>query len=329
MNPKVTITTVLLYLLTTCPAALAESAVAEPAMTAAIALFDTGQWDAAQSALEDLDGQSPTAVTAYYLGLISEQQGDLEVATEHMEEAAEKDPANSVYHQKLGEYYGTLTRDASVFKVMGLAKKSRASFEQAVALDGSNLDARSGLISYYLQAPGIAGGSEEKAMEQAQEIFRQDSARGHYAIARVYQHQENAEAAEREYRKALALDPENGDAWMALGIFLTSSERYADAQATYRERLSKVPDDMSILYQVGRTSSISGQDLEEGRAALQRYLAEHQPLPDDPGHDWAHYRLGLILQQLGDTDAARTEYTEALALNDDHPEAGKALKKLN
>lgn len=300
----------------------------DTARTAAIELYETGQFKEAENAFKTLHAQDAGPVPSYYLGLINQQQGDLDTAVEYMKEAVGQDPANSVYHQKLGEYYGTQAGSASVFKKMGLAKKSRASFEKAVELDGSNLDARSGLMTYYLQAPAIVGGSEEKALDQAQEIARQDTARGHFARAQVYQHQDKLEAVEREYRAAIQSDPEERDPWLALGIFLTGQERYDDALALYRERLNAVPDDMPITYQLGRTVSISGQRLDEGLAAFKRYISEYQPAPDDPGLDWAHYRLGLIYQELGDVEAARREYTEALVLNADHPEASKALKKL-
>lgn len=305
-----------------------EEEVTGTATTTAIDLYETQQFKEAENIFNGLREQEGGPVPSYYLALINQKQGDLETAAEYMEEAAEQDPANSLYRQKLGEYYGTQAGNASVFKKMGLAKKSRASFEKAVELDGNNLDARSGLLTYYLQAPGIAGGSEEKALDQAREISRQNPARGHLAMAQVYQHQGELEAVESEYRAAIEADPEELDPWLGLGIFLTSQERYGDALKLYRERLSTQPDDMPITYQLGRTVSISGQSLEEGRAALTHYILVYQPTADDPGLDWAHYRLGLIYEKLGDNEAAGREYQAALDLNADHPEAGKALKKL-
>jgi len=301
---------------------------ADTAATAAIELYETGRFEEAQSAFTVLREQDGGPIPSYYLGLVQQQQGDFDSATEYMEEAVEMDPLNSVYQQKLGEFYGTQASNANVFKRMGLAKKTRISFEKAVELDGSNLDARSGLLTYYLQAPAIAGGSEEKALEQAQEIFRQNPARGYAARAQVYQNQGDLEAVEREYRSAIEADPGERVPWLALGIFLTGQERYDDALALYRERLRAMPDDMPITYQLGRTVSISGQSLDEGRAAFERYISEYRPTPDDPGLDWAHYRLGLIYQQKGEKDAAMREYEKALAINAEHPEAGKALKNL-
>lgn len=295
----------------------------------AIDLYDQGNLTGAQAAFEVLEKQQPDARWSYYLGRINAQQGDLETAAEYMEEAVGMDDTSSLYHQKLGEYYGTLAGSASIFKQMGLAKKSKSNFERAVELDGSNLDARSGLLTYYLQAPGIAGGSEEKAEEQAIEIGRQDPARGHFAMAQVRAAQGDEEAAEREYRIATEVAPENSDTWVSFGIYLTGKERYDEALAVYRQRLDLQPDDMAVTYQFGRTVSISGISLEEGRDAFVRYTTQFQPGPDDPGLDWAHYRLGLIYSQLDEREAAASEYRTSLEINPDHPEAKKALRKMN
>lgn len=46
----------------------------------------------------------------------------------------------------------------------------KSAWEKAVQLDPKTVDARESLIQYYLQAPAIAGGSVDKAIEMATEI---------------------------------------------------------------------------------------------------------------------------------------------------------------
>ena len=117
-------------------------------------------------------------------------------------------------------------------------------------------------------------------------------------------------------------------AYLALGIFLTGKERFDEAMEVYESALKANPEDMGITYQIGRTASISGAYPERGVAAFNRYL-EHTPLPDEPGLDWANYRLGLIYQHQGNTEQAKFYYQQALVLNSNHPEAKKALKKIS
>jgi len=42
---------------------------------------------------------------------------------------------------------------------------------------------------------------------------------------------------------------------LALGIYLTSQERFDEAMQIYETALQKSPDDMGITYQVGRKAS--------------------------------------------------------------------------
>jgi tetratricopeptide (TPR) repeat protein len=104
-----------------------------------------------------------------------------------LEKSVELDSVNSSYWLWLGRSYGDQTRKASIFRRRGLALRTRAAFEKAVALDSANLDARAHLVDYHLEAPGIVGGSEEEALRQAEEIRRRDEPRGLLELARVYE----------------------------------------------------------------------------------------------------------------------------------------------
>ena len=303
-------------------------AVADDTLDQAVSLYQQGLLDEAQVSFEGIQHAGPQrADTYYYLGLIHQSRGDYMQAADYFEKAVDRDKQQSKYYQGLGEAYGSAVQSVSVFKKMRLAGKIRDAFERAVELDGDNIEARSGLITYYVNAPGIAGGSNEKAMEQAREIARRDTYRGHLSLASIYQSQDDDTAVVREYRAAIEDSPDAMIAYLALGIYLTSQERFDEAMQIYETALQKNPDDMGITYQVGRTASISGDYQDLGITAFSRYL-DYTPKPDEPGLDWANYRLGLIYQQQGKTEQAKHHYQQALVLNSDHPEAEKALKKI-
>ena len=59
-----------------------------------------------------------------------------------------------------------------------LAGKVRNEFEAAVRLDPNNVDARSDLGEFYLEAPGIVGGGRDKAEAQTQALAALDPAKG-------------------------------------------------------------------------------------------------------------------------------------------------------
>ena len=82
----------------------------------------------------------------------------------------------------------------------------------------------------------------------------------------------------------------------------------------------------AILYQIGRTASLSGLHLDRGEEALKAYIAS--PLANGPAPANAHYRLGMIYEKKGAKDLARREYQLALELNPRLEDAEKALRAL-
>ena len=91
------------------------------------------------------------------------------------------EPNSSNYHTWLGDTYGNKINNVIFFKKMGMAKKIKIKkhFTTAIKLDANNIDAREGLTQYYNEAPGIVGGSTEKAMGHAAILISQDKYRGY------------------------------------------------------------------------------------------------------------------------------------------------------
>src|SRR5260221_1048470 len=122
-------------------------------------------------------------------GVAAMAAGDHDKAIQLLKLAVAKSPRNASAHYHLGEAYGDAAQSAGIFSQASLAGKCRDEFESAVALDPNHLDARSSLLEFYVMAPGIIGGSETKALQQAQEIRKRDSLRGHLAFVQIYSHQ--------------------------------------------------------------------------------------------------------------------------------------------
>jgi tetratricopeptide (TPR) repeat protein len=209
-----------------------------------------------------------------------------------------------------------------------LARRLKASFERAVELDPNHIDGREGLVQFYLQAPGIAGGSVAKAREQAAEIRRISPHRGHLADATIANDQKDLAGAERAYRAAASALPDSVSGVAPLLSFLSNNGRAAEAFPVIDGFLARHPDNRAMQYWLGRTAAVSGQQLDRGEAALRQLLttpSDNAPriLPEN-----VHYRLGDIAAKRGDLTGARAEYGKALALNPDHQNAKDALRRL-
>lgn len=234
-----------------------------------------------------------TAETQAALGAKHLAAENADAAVAAYEKAVELDPGSSALRLQLASAYGLAAQKAGMLSKMGWAKKVRASYEKAVELDPKNLAARESLMSFYQMAPSMMGGGMDKAREQASAIRQLDPVRGH----------------------------------VAFGMIAQAEKKFADAEKEFDAALALAPDDYAALYQVGRTAALSGQHLDRGAEALQRCLALTPPA-GAPGHDAAHWRLGIIHEKRGDKAAARAAYEAALKVNPKFPQALEALKKL-
>lgn len=125
-----------------------------------------------------LSPSSPTPTTAFALGQAAVRMRQYERAVAWFEQAVQLDPTNAGYHLWLGRAYGHQARRASAGEQFFLARKVRRHLEKAVVLDPDDIAARRDLMQYYLQAPGLLGGSVAKAQKQAEEIAKRDASQG-------------------------------------------------------------------------------------------------------------------------------------------------------
>ena len=293
-----------------------------------VRLFNAGRLAEAKPVLAAAARAAPRdGAVAFYLGRIELAEGDGESAARWLERATAVEPRNSAYHYWLGNAYGRQAVRAGKLKQARLAGRIRGAFERAVALDPDNLDARTGLLQYYVVAPGFMGGSVKRAREQAREIARRSPLRGGVAEGVLAEREKDAAAAERAFTAAVAAAPDSALGYTVLGDFYRRTGRHDAAFATFERMRRALPNEPSALYLIGRTSAVSGQRLAEGAAALTAYIAA--PRRDtDPPLASAHFRLGAIREKQGDRAAARREYEATLRLDPAQAEARAGLARV-
>lgn len=294
-------------------------------LNAGIQQYEDRQFQQAKSTLKKIDDDHKEYAQAqFYLGRIAFDNDEYEDAEEYFEEAIDTNEKNAEYHYWYGNAVGVIARDANVIKQGFLAPKIKSAYETAVELDPSMVDAHWGLVEYYTQAPGFMGGSWEKATETAKHIGTLNPERGHLAMATIFLRQENYDGAEKEYKELLKIDKKYK---LNLGYFYQQQKQYDKAFDLFETEYKNDPDNLNALYQIGRTSAMSGQRVQRGINCLQNYLSKEEK-DGQPSLAAAHMRLGMIYEKSGKNDLAITHYKKSLNKDSSMKQAKDGLKRL-
>ena len=172
----------------------------------------------------------------------------------------------------------------------------------------------------YLQEVRSAGGTGEliSALKSAkvtkpshvdpQAAAQQGEIQQHSARGAAYMRETRYADAEKEYRAALRLAPQDADLHFNLGIALGQEGNPDGAIAEFREVLRLNPNHEWAHANLGIALGNKGD--WDGEIA-----EEHEALRLNPNNDFAHVDLGVALGGKGDWDGETAEEREALRLN--------------
>lgn len=309
---------VVVLLLSVLPAAAADSA---QDMLAA------GRIDEAITALKGRLSSAPTdAESANLLCRSYYAMEDWDRAESACKKAVALDSNNSRFHLWMGRVYGGKADRANFFIAASLAGKVLDEFQRAVQLDPKDVAARLDLAEFYLEAPGIVGGGEDKAREQARTIGTINPAREHWVYARIAEKKKDTKTAEREYRQYIDLSKGDAEAWLNLALFFRRQKRLDEMeQAIVKTSQAPMPK-LDVLVEAAQILFRSGRSYPFAIELLKRYLATG-PVEEAPAFK-AHYLLGMLLEKQGDRASAAQQYRASLALARNFGLAQQALSRV-
>jgi hypothetical protein len=277
-------------------------------------LLDAGKYaELERAAHERLKSQSEDsqALAALALALVEDGQGGkLDGLIPGLQTCIDKQQA--VCHYALGRVYGHQTMTASLFKMPGLATRTKEQFIKAVELDPLMFDARLALTQFYIMAPGIAGGSMTKAKEVAAEAQARQPQ--HAKILRFYiaAAEKDWSAAEKELSSVqpgddMGLRNELRDGWSRLATANLEAKNLPKARQIFEALQRDHPSQAIGHYGLGRVLTALDQP-DEAVKALERArtLEGADRLPVD-------HRLGLALLAAGDKPAAKVALERFIA----------------
>lgn len=289
--------------------------------------FQQGNYSASIATLRNAVAQDGTSAEAYYwLGRNYYELRDFDNAIAQAERSIQLEPSNSAYHQWLGRSYG---EKADRERSFSLAKKVKKEFQEAVRLDGKNLQARRDLEEYCIDAPWIAGGSKDEAKAQVEAIAAVDPVEGHLARATFDEAAlKKIDLAENEYREVLNAKPNRFEPYAEVINFFGAMKKLPEMNAAIQAAAQVAPGDSRLLFYRGVAKVQEGADYAHGEEFLKAYLASTPERSDWPTHAQARDWLGRLYEAEGKRTEAAEQYRAALQLDPGRKEAKARLEKL-
>ncbi len=143
--------------------------------------------------------------TIEYLGDIAGQNKSWENAIYYYNKLKQLKPTEANYHYKYGGVMGMKAKESNKFKALGMITEIKSSFEKAISLNPKHIEARAALVEFYLQLPGIVGGSEKKALLYANEIAQISAVDGYLSKGHIAEYFGRFKEAEIQYKKAIEI----------------------------------------------------------------------------------------------------------------------------
>ena len=239
-----------------------------------------------------IDTNEKNAEAHYYLAFTLFMLKNLDDAIEECEKAVELDNNNADYHFNLGRLYGEDAADASIFRIPFLVGKIKDEAETALKLNPNHIGARILLANFYFHAPGILGGSYDKAIEHAIIAAKLDEWQGRILLIRIYNKLKKCNKAENECKLLENIDTDNQELQLVLfneyGSLLIKQNRIDEAIEKYKKTVSLAPN-----------------------------------------KSWTHNSLGNVYLLKGKYDEAIAEFNIALTINPNSEYAKGKLEETN
>ena len=295
----------------------AHSLIADGRVDEAIARLDS------QISSSPNDAQAHNLLCRAYFSL-----GDWDRGISDCEKAVALAPDNSQFHLWLGRIYGEKADSSSFVAAAGLARRVKSEFETAVRLNPANVDARSDLAEFYLEAPGVIGGGRAKAEAQASSLATIDPVIAHGVEARIAEKHKDYETAEQEYRAAIRASHGSASAWLNLGLFYKHRQQFDQMEEALSHVRSAPLDRPEALVDAAEILIHTQRNLPEATQLLHAYLKSNAKVEQAPAFK-VHFLLGTANEELGRKKDAASEYRTALSMAKEFRPAQQALQRVS
>lgn len=166
-------------------------------------LYQQNKFVEARTLFESHLNSSPNHTkTIEYLGDIAGKYKQWDKAMGYYEKIKNQYPKNAVYQYKYGGALGMKAKEMNKFKALGMIGDIENSFLLSAKLDSKYIDVRWALVMFYIELPGIVGGSETKAQKYADELMALSKVDGFMAKGYIDEYFKRYTNAEANYKNA-------------------------------------------------------------------------------------------------------------------------------
>jgi tetratricopeptide (TPR) repeat protein len=285
-------------------------------------LLENHEYSAARDAVDEYLRDSPDDPDALLVRAnIYSAEGDFDRAADTLEKAVSLRENDVDLLLALAAVYRDKLMRSGLLGKMGNAKKSKAAVEKAFEIDPTNLATRRQLVGYLVHAPGFAGGDKDRGRQIARETIALDEGEGRMLLALALRQKGETEGAVEEYKRVIALDPKNGNAYYMLGELFLEKKDYESADECFRKDIEVTPDE-AMGYDGLGDCYLEQKLIDEAIAQYQLALDVDEYFGD------SRFKLAKTLQKKKEYDEAVFHYTKLLELTPGHIDCGKAKKQL-
>ena len=166
-------------------------------------LYRQNKFSDAKDAIESYLNSHPNHYPSIeMLGDIAGKQKNWNEAIERYKTLKTAFPKTAEYFYKYGGALGMKAKSVNKFKAVGMLDDIENSFLTAAKFNTKHVDSRWALVIFYLEIPGILGGSEAKSQKYATELFKISPVDGYLANGYIAEYFKRYKEAEKQYLKA-------------------------------------------------------------------------------------------------------------------------------
>jgi tetratricopeptide (TPR) repeat protein len=291
--------------------------------------YYSGRYNRAVDLLNGAIAKSPEDASLHFLlGQSYYELGDFPRAMASLERAVQLAPKDSEYRDWLAKSYGRKAEESVFLSAMSWARRTHHEFEIAVELNPENIEARRDLIRYEMNAPGVVGGGDEKAVKHIDALEKINPIQGQLARGEFFATKKRMTEADAVFDKILESNTD------LIGVYFEVCDYYLDRKNAEKiaEAIDKAehidPEDRRLKYYKGVLLAIQGKTPGEAEALLKSYVATVPNNSELPPHSGALEWIGKLYESQGRFSEAAEEFRLSLSLDPHNKVVEEELKRV-